>query len=100
MKKKLSLLFTFLFALTCLSGCKGEGDIDTHPSVNDGMVRLCDHYLDNACYTSFIRDTYTDNIYVTYFEKHGYGGGGSLSPYYNAKGEIMKYEEFKVVHVH
>ncbi len=99
MKKKLSLLFTSLFALTCLVGCKEEGDIDTHHSIKDGMVRLCDHYLGSRC-ISYIRDTCTDNIYVIYFEKQGYGGAGSLSPYYNANGEIMKYEEFKVVHVH
>ena len=100
MKKKLSLLFTSLFVLTCLAGCKEEGDINTHSSTNNSIVVLCNHYLGNACYISFIRDTYTDNIYMTYFEKQGYGVGGGLLPYYNSKGEIMKYEEFKVVHTH
>ena len=98
--KKISLLLVGLTAIFCLTGCKKEGDIDTHPSINGGMVRLCDHYLDNASYISFIRDTYTDNISMTYFEKQGYGGGGGLLPYYNSNGEIMKYTEFKQVHKH
>lgn len=102
MKKKLSLLFALIFALTGLTGCKEEGDINTNTQVStkEGLVVLCEHYLDNLSYCRFIRDTYTDNIYMTCFEKQGYGGGGGLLPYYNSKGEIMKYDEFQKVHVH
>ena len=101
MKKKLGLLFTGLIALTCLTGCdNSEETVKTYSGANGGLTALCEHYLGNDSYVRFIRDTYTDNIYMTYFEKHGYGGGGSLSPYYNTNGEIIKYEEFKTVHVH
>ena len=101
MKKKLGLLFAGLIAVACLAGCdSNEETVKTYSNANGGLIVLCDHYLGNDSYVRFIRDAYTDNIYMAYFEKHGYGGGGSLSPYYNDNGEIMKYEAFKTVHVH
>ena len=49
---------------------------------------------------SVFYDTYTDNIYIKCFEEDFYAGGGSMSPYYNAEGKIMKYDEFTQVHKH
>ena len=71
-----------------------------------------DDYKDLArerhTFYSYSKNKLVDYIYQTKTGKkkgifvfaHGYGGGGSLSPYYNTNGEIMKYEEFKTVHVH
>lgn len=106
--KRLKLLLVSLSALACLTSCisantsANNGSVVSYSNNGTGLIVLCTHDLGGAegWYCRFIRDTYTDNIYMTYFEKHGYGGGGSLSPYYNANGEIMKYEEFKTVHVH
>lgn len=102
--KKISLLLAGLTAVFCLAGCSNESERITNYNANstNGLVVLCTHELGDVQSTTitFIRDTYTDNIYVKCFEKHGYGGGGSLSPYYNADGEIMKYSEFQEVHKH
>lgn len=93
-----TLLLLSALALT-VAGCSDEGDVKTYNTESSGLVRLCMHIVDDS-YTTFIRDTYTDNIYMKVWEKHGYGGGVSMVPYYNAKGEIMKYSEFQTVHKH
>lgn len=99
--RKLSLLFVGLLSMLCLFGCNDTSEhIEKYSNVNSGLTVLCDHYLGKNIYVRFIRDAYTDNVYMIYFEEHAYEGGGSLSPYYNASGEIMKYDEFKIVHVH
>ena len=99
--RKLSLLFVGLLSTLCLSSCNDTSEhITNYSDVNDGLTVLCDHYIGDYSHVRFIRDTYTDNIYMTYFEKRGYGGGGGICPYYNAEGKIMKYDEFKIVHVH
>ena len=98
MKKNLLLLIPLL--TLSITGCTlTEGEVTNYTNTNNGLVRLCTHTVDDSSIT-FIRDTYTDNIYMKCFEKHGYGGGGSLSPYYNAEGQIMKYSEFMEVHKH
>ena len=100
--RKLSLLFVGLLSMLCLSSCNDTTSehIVNCSDVNSGLTVLCDHYLGDSTHIRFIRDAYTDNVYMIYFEEHAYKGGGSLSPYYNASGEIMKYDEFKIVHVH
>ena len=98
MKKKLLFLLPLL-TLSMASCSPSEGEVTNYTNTNNGLVKLCQHIVDDS-YITFIRDTYTDNIYMKCFEKHGYGGGGSLSPYYNAEGQIMKYSEFVEVHKH
>lgn len=101
--KKISLLLAGLTAMFCLTGCnddKSEHIINHNTNNTNGLAVLCTHDIGDAVTITFIRDTYTDNIYVTYYEGHGYGGGGNMSPYYNADGEIMNYTEFKQVHKH
>ena len=90
--KKLLLLPLLLFTLT---GC-GFDKIATYdePQVEEGMITLCKHYVEGpGRWAYFIRDTYTDNIYVFAYE-------GSPVPYYNKDGAIMKYSEFQRVHKH
>lgn len=93
----------FLLPLLMLSlvGCTYEKEKvhNYDADVNGGVVILCTHTLGNLK-LSFIRDTYTENIYVKMFQSIDRGGGGSLSPYYNADGQIMKYSEFVEVHKH
>ena len=91
------------FTLAVLTGCNNKTELDSSMIVDDanGLVVLCLHKLnDSKTNITFIRDTYTDNIYIKYFEEDYYAGGGSLSPYYNAEGKIMKYDEFTQVHKH
>ena len=96
--KKILLIIPLL--ILTLTGCTlTEGEVTNYTNTNSGLVRLCTHNVDDS-YVTFIRDTYTDNIYIKYFEKLGNGGGGSLSPYYNSEGQIMKYSEFVEVHKH
>ena len=92
------------FTLAVLNGCSSKAEPDSSTTVDDanGLVVLCTHYLNSDHSTSikFVHDTYTDNIYMKCFEKQGYAGGGNMSPYYNAEGKIMKYDEFTQVHKH
>ena len=91
------------FALAVLTGCSSKAEPDSGITVDDtdDLVVLCLHKLsDSKTNITFIHDTYTDNIYIKCFEEDYYAGGGSLSPYYNAEGKIMKYDEFTQVHKH
>ena len=91
------------FTLAILTDCSSKTELDSSMIVDDtnGLVVLCLHKLsDSKTNITFIHDTYTDNIYIKCFEEHDYAGGGSLSPYYNAEGKIMKYDEFTQVHKH
>ena len=102
--KKIKILLTSLIAAICLIGCNDNNsehitDYDTNNA--SSLVILCRHKLsDSRTNITFIRDTYTDNIYIKCLEVDFYAGGGSMSPYYNANGEIMKYDEFTQVHKH
>lgn len=91
------------FTLAVLTGCSSKAEPDSSTTVDDtdGLVVLCLHKLsDSKTNITFIHDTYTDNIYIKCFEEDFYAGGGSMSPYYNAEGKIMKYDEFTQVHKH
>lgn len=104
--KKIKLLLIGVMAAFCLVGCSDDKSehITNYDSNNaTGLAILCTHKLsDLKINITFIRDTYTDNIYVKCFKGHSYGyvGSVSLSPYYNADGKIMKYDEFTQVHKH
>ena len=102
--KKIKILLISLMAVICLVGCDDDNSerITNYDNNNaSGLVILCLHKLsDLKTNITFIRDTYTDNIYMKCFEKQGYAGGGNVSPYYNAEGKIMKYDEFTQVHKH
>ena len=91
------------FALAILTDCNNKTELDSSMIVGDtnGLVVLCLHKLsDSKTNITFIRDTYTDNIYIKCSEEDCYTGGESLSPYYNTEGKIMKYDEFTQVHKH
>lgn len=91
------------FTLTVLTGCSSKAEHGSSTTVDDtnGLVVLCLYKLSYPkTNITFIRDTYTDNIYIKYFEVDFYAGGGSMSPYYNAEGKIMKYDEFTQAHKH
>ena len=98
--KKTKLLLIGVMATFCLAGCSDKSEHDTSYDVNNtsGLVVLCTHYLgsDHSTSVKFIHDTYTDNIYMKSLDLRG----GSMSPYYNAEGKIMKYDEFTQVHKH
>ena len=98
--KKIKLLLTGVMAAFCLTGCSDNTNHDTSYDANNasGLIVLCTHYLNSDHSTSikFVHDTYTDNIYMKSLDLRG----GSMSPYYNANGEIMKYDEFTQVHKH
>ena len=105
--KKIKILLISLMAAICLVGCNDNNsehitDYDTNNA--SSLVILCTHKLSDSetkkTNITFIRDTYTDNIYIKCFEEDYYAGGGSMSPYYNAEGKIMKYDEFTQVHKH
>ena len=88
------------FTLAVLTGRSDKTDPDSSMTVDDtdSLVVSCTHYLDSDHSTSvkFIHDTCTDNIYLKSLDLRG----GSMSPYYNAEGKIMKYDEFTQVHKH
>ena len=91
------------FTLAVLPGCSSKTELDSSTTVDDanGLIVLCLHKLsDSKTNITFIRDTYTDNIYIKCSEEDCYTGSGSLSPYYSAEGKIMKYDEFTQVHKH
>ena len=104
--KKIKLLLIGVMTAFCLAGCSDIAKNDTSYDVDSatGLVVLCLHKLSDSetkkTNITFIRDTYTDNIYIKCFEEDYYAGGGSMSPYYNAEGKIMKYDEFTQVHKH
>ena len=91
------------FTLAVLTGRSDKTEPDSSMNVDDtdDLVVLCTHKLsDSKTNIAFIRNTYTDNIYIKCFEEDFYAGGESMSPYYNAEGKIMKYSEFTQVHKH
>lgn len=109
--KKISLLLIGVMTAFCLAGWvgftlavltgrsdKAEPDSSMTVDDTDGLVVSCTHYLDsdNSTSVKFIHDTCTDNIYLKSLVLRG----GSMSPYYNAEGKIMKYAEFTQVHKH
>ena len=102
--KKIKLLLIGVMTAFCLAGCSDNSKHDTSYDADNasGLIVLCTHYLgsDHSISIKFVHDTYTDNIYIKYFEEDFYAGGGSMSPYYNAEGKIMKYDEFTQVHKH
>ena len=98
--KKTKLLLIGVMTTFCLAGCndKSEHDPSYDADSATGLIVLCTHYLgsDHSTSVKFIHDTYTDNIYIKSLDLRG----GSMSPYYNAEGKIMKYNEFTQVHKH
>ncbi len=95
------ILLSLMMCL-CLIGCNKsmqESIIDYNTDRETCFVILCTHVIDDGEFT-FIHDTSTHNILIKYYESRVYSGGGSLSYYYNDKGEIMKYDEFQLVHKH
>lgn len=98
--KKIKSLLIGVMAAFCLTGCSDNTNHDTSYDADSstGLVVLCTHYLNSDHSTSikFVHDTYTDNIYMKSLDLRG----GNMSPYYNAEGEIMKYDEFTQVHKH
>ena len=103
--KKIKLLLIGVITAFCLASCsddKSEHITNYDANNSSGLAILCTHKLRDDLKTNitFIHDTYTDNIYIKCFEEDYYAGGGSLSPYYNAEGKIMKYDEFTQVHKH
>ena len=98
--KKIRLLLIGVMAAFCLAGCSDNSNHGTSYDADNatGLVVLCTHYLNSDHSTSikFVHDTYTDNIYMKSLDLRG----GSMSPYYNAEGKIMKYDEFTQVHKH
>ena len=88
------------FTLAVLTGRNDKAEPDSSMTVDDtgDLVVLCTHYLgsDHSTSVKFIHDTYTDNIYMKSLDLRG----GSMSPYYNAEGKIMKYDEFTQMHKH
>lgn len=97
-KLKLLLLLPALVLASC-SMPDVEATENYETSAYTNFTVLCIHTISNVEKLEFILDPYTQNIYVTTTSGVGDGKGG-ITPYYNAKGEIMKYEEFKTVHVH
>ena len=104
---KIKILLASLIVAGCLTGCGDNSSehITNYDTDNtNGLVVLCSHELGQSTTITFIRDTYTDNIYIKCFEEHGYGknysSSASLSPYYNTEGKIMSYTEFTQVHKH
>ena len=98
--KKIKLLLIGVMTAFCLASCSDNSNHDTSYDANNtsGLIVLCTHYLgsDHSTAVKFIHDTYTDNIYMKSLDLRG----GNMSPYYNAEGEIMKYDEFTQVHKH
>ena len=98
--KKIKLLLIGVMAAFCLVGCSDQSEHSTSYDANNasGLIVLCTHYLgsDHSMSIKFVHDTYTGNIYIKNLDLHG----GSISPYYNAEGKIMKYDEFTQVHKH
>ena len=98
--KKIKLLLIGVMTAFCLAGCSDNADNSTSYDADSatGLVVLCTHYLssDHSKSIKFIHDTCTDNIYLKSLDLRG----GSMSPYYNAEGKIMKYDEFTQVHKH
>jgi len=90
--KKLKLLFTLVLSGICLTGCgtkKGE------VMFGNNMELLCKHSEKDA-WLYFLKDRDTDNVYMYLLDYNR----AALSPYYNSKGEVMTYSEFKQVHKH
>ena len=98
--KKIKLLLISIITAFCLAGCSDKSEHNTSYDDNNtsGLIVLCTHYLssDHSTAVKFIHDTYTDNIYMKSLDLRG----GSMLPYYNAEGKIMKYAEFTQVHKH
>ena len=98
--KKIKSLLIGVMAAFCLVGCSDQSEHSTSHDADSatGLVVLCTHYLgsDHSMSIKFVHDTYTDNIYIKSLDLRG----GSMSPYYNAEGKIMKYDEFTQVHKH
>ena len=98
--KKIKSLLIGVMAAFCLTGCSDTTNHDTSYDADSstGLIVLCTHYLssDHSTSIKFVHDTYTDNIYMKSLDLRG----GSMSPYYNAEGKIMKYDEFTQVHKH
>ena len=98
--KKIKLLLIGVMAAFCLASCNDNSKHDTSYDANNasGLIVLCTHYLssDHSTSVKFIHDTYTNNIYIKSLDLRG----ESMLPYYNAEGEIMKYDEFTQVHKH
>lgn len=98
--KKLKLLLLLPSILLASCGLPdAEATENYKTSTYSNFIVLCTHTISNVERLEFILDPYTQNIYVTTTSSVGDGKGG-ITPYYNAEGKIMKYEEFKVVHVH
>ena len=98
--KKIKLLLIGVMTTFFFFFCSDKSEHDTNYDANNtsGLIVLCTHYLgsDHSTSVKFIHDTYTDNIYMKSLDLRG----ESMSPYYNAEGKIMKYDEFTQVHKH
>ena len=95
--KKL-LLGLLAIATLSLSACENTQSENGKRGVGSGNFEVqCEHesWHEGEEFTvSFLRDLDTDIMYV-YYSAHYQG---SISVYYNSKGEPMTYKEFEKVH--
>ena len=91
--KKLKLLFALILSGLCLTSC---GDKAGDTMYENYFEILCTHKDDSGATLYFLKDKNTDLVYINVYANYRSG----FSPYYNSKGEAMKYSEFKQVHKH
>ncbi len=91
--KKLFMLIPLVSML--LVGCSGTEyhAENNREKVGDNFELICTHR--DEFDVNYLRDLDTDMIYVHFRSDLSSG----LSVYYNEKGEPMKYQEFKTVHI-
>ena len=92
--KKLFMLIPLVSML--LVGCdRNEYNTEGNRNKIEPNFEVICRHVDNFD-VSYLRDIDTDMIYVL-FGNTDFNSG--LSVYYNKKGEPMKYQEFKTVHI-
>lgn len=100
MKFKLALL---MIPALCLSGCSFFEDPKETATTSD-MTKyvagenwevLCEH--DNGYALQYYRDKDTDLVYM--YLRPRSEAGGTFQPYLDSDGSVMKYENFKRVHM-
>ena len=91
-------ILLFPLVAMMLTGCmQNEYNTEGNRSkIDPNFEVICEHSNDVGYYTQYLRDLDTDMIYV-HFSSSQWNSG--LSIYYNEKGEPMKYQEFKTVHI-
>lgn len=87
------LLFPLLAGCSVNEGQEKHSESSYNPIKESPIVEICTHG-NNTEWTTYLRDTITDNVYIQRSTHYGYSGGTSVCPYYDAEGNIMKYSEF------